>query len=124
MLKVLIVDGDPAIGGSLDAAVALGAEVTLVRAPGEALRRLFQDAFDVVLVDLDAGGHGRGRDLLAVIRQRWPWLRRHAMGREPHGTSPSFLVEPLSVAALTRVLAWKPAGHRADERREVPASGA
>jgi PAS domain S-box-containing protein len=75
-LRVLAVDDEPSM---TRAVVRLlrpdGHQVVTAQSGEEALDRLTQDAFDVVVSDLGMGGGMNGWELAGQVRQRWPDVR-------------------------------------------------
>ncbi len=75
-LRVLVVDGDPAIGKLVTLILQAGAHrVVAVTSADEALEHLRVDRFDVVLSDPGIGLGIDGLELCTLVRSGWPGVR-------------------------------------------------
>jgi PAS domain S-box-containing protein len=75
-LRVLAVDDQPALAQMVaDMLEPSGHRVTTSTSGEEALARLAEERFDVVVSDVGMGSGMNGFELAARIRTRWPWTR-------------------------------------------------
>ena len=85
----------------------LGFEVIAVATAAEALDRLAQEPFDVVVADWLLGPGERGDWLLGEVRERYPDIRRVLFSGQPID-DPScahfYIAKPASVDALERAV--------------------
>ena len=71
-LQVLLLDDEPIVGRRLKPALAkIGCEVEVFEDPEEALARLAQNEFDVVVTDIRMDQID-GMQVLDFVRERWP----------------------------------------------------
>ncbi|MCF8031861.1 MAG: response regulator [Desulfarculaceae bacterium] len=71
-LQVLLLDDEPIVGRRLKPALAkIGCEVEVFEDPEEALARMAQQEFDVVVTDIRMDQID-GMQVLEFVRERWP----------------------------------------------------
>lgn len=109
--RVLLVEDDPIQRRSFVRWIptVIGATIVAVGDPDDALDLLTAGPFHVVLSDDDLGARLRGRELLEIVRLRWPQVRRLLMsgGTQPDGPVPAwdaFLPKPVDRARLVGLL--------------------
>lgn len=78
-LRVLLVDDDELQRCIVEAWLERRVEVVIATNAAAALGELERGPVDVVLTDDDLDDGLRGRELLAVVRERWPATRRLLM---------------------------------------------
>lgn len=71
MLHVLVIDDEPAICNALSFALEDSYQVTTTTDPDEGLRKIENQTFDIVLLDLRIGNKS-GLDILLKIKQLAP----------------------------------------------------
>jgi CheY-like chemotaxis protein len=114
-LNILAVDDDPAITHLAELALRKNHHQVETASSGEqALTRLADQAFDLVLTDLRLGPGMNGWQLAAEVRQRWPSVRVvlvTAWGpaidapAAPHSGVDAVLAKPFAVAGLRDLVA-------------------
>ncbi len=109
--RVLLVDDDELQRCIVEAWLERRVDVVAVTSAAEAIAELERAAVAVVLTDDDLETGLRGRELLAVVRERWPNVRRLLMSGSSVVTDEAnrawqlFLPKPVDWAALETALA-------------------
>jgi DNA-binding NtrC family response regulator len=110
--RFLIVDDDPLVCRAMARVLERHGHVDIASGVGEAREALERATYDVILSD-DKMPDGKGRTLLALVRDRYPECRRFLMSgddvpseRDMDPAYEYFLPKPFALAAFLALLGW------------------